>query len=285
MAATAEPVVRYERDGRVARITLNRPDHLNAINDAMPDALRAAVERANLDDDVHVIALSGAGRAFCAGYDLKAYAEAPRPVKGSQDMPWDPLVDYQWMRHATDCYFSLWRSLKPVVTRIHGYAVAGGSDIALSSDIVVMAEDAKIGYPPARIWGCPTTGMWVYRLGAEKAKRMLLTGDLIDGRTAKEYGLVLDCVPADQLDAHTEALIARIASVPKNQLMMQKMMINQAYDNMGLNSTQTLATLFDGITRHSPEGVAFKARCEQVGFKAAVKERDGGDPLAWKNAR
>ena len=147
------------------------------------------------------------------------------------------------------------------------------------------AEDAKIGYPPARIWGCPTTAMWVYRLGAEKAKRMLLTGDLIDGKTAKDYGLVIDCVPEAELDAHVEALVARMASVPKNQLMMQKLMVNQAYDNMGLNSTQTLATLFDGITRHSPEGVAFKARCEQVGFKAAVKERDGGDPLAWKNAR
>ncbi|WP_290998594.1 crotonase/enoyl-CoA hydratase family protein [Ferrovibrio sp.] len=277
--------LRYESDGRVARITLNRPEHLNAITDDTPGELRAAVERANWDEAVHVIALSGAGRAFCSGYDLKAYAEAPRPVKGSQDMPWDPLVDYQWMRHCTDCFMSLWRSLKPVVTKVQGYAVAGGSDIALCSDLVVMAEDARIGYPPARIWGCPTTAMWVYRLGAEKAKRMLLTGDLIDGITAKAYGLVIDAVPADALDAHTEALIQRMASVPKNQLMMQKLMVNQAYDNMGMNSTQTLATLFDGITRHSPEGVAFKARCEQVGFKAAVHERDSGDPLAWRNAR
>ncbi|MEK9971567.1 MAG: crotonase/enoyl-CoA hydratase family protein [Ferrovibrio sp.] len=280
-----EPIVLYERDGRVARITLNRPDQLNAIHEDTPDALRNAVARANADDDVHAILLTGAGRAFCAGYDLKEYAEAPRPVRGSQDMPWDPLVDYQWMRHSTDCFMSLWRSLKPVVAKVRGFAVAGGSDIALCCDLVVMAEDAKIGYPPARIWGCPTTAMWVYRIGAEKAKRMLLTGDLIDGRTAKDYGLVIDAVPEADLDAHVEALVARIASVPKNQLMMQKMMVNQAYDNMGLNSTQTLATLFDGITRHSPEGVAFKARCEQVGFKAAVKERDGGDPLAWKNAR
>lgn len=280
-----EPIVLYERDGRIARITLNRPEHLNAIHEDTPDALRAAVERANQDDDVHVICLTGAGRAFCAGYDLKEYAEAPRPVRGSQDMPWDPLVDYQWMRHSTDCFMSLWRSLKPVVAKVRGFAVAGGSDIALCCDLVVMAEDAKIGYPPARIWGCPTTAMWVYRLGAEKAKRMLLTGDLIDGRTAKEYGLVIDAVAEADLDAHVEALLARIASVPKNQLMMQKLMVNQAFDNMGLNSTQTLATLFDGITRHSPEGVAFKARCEQIGFKAAVKERDGGDPLAWKNAR
>jgi enoyl-CoA hydratase len=280
-----DPIVLYERDGRVARITLNRPEQLNAIHEDTPDALRDAVARANADDAVHVILLTGAGRAFCSGYDLKDYAEAPRPVRGSQDMPWDPLVDYQWMRHSTDCFMSLWRSLKPVVAKVRGFAVAGGSDIALCCDLVVMAEDAKIGYPPARIWGCPTTAMWVYRIGAEKAKRMLLTGDLIDGRTAKDYGLVIDAVPEAELDAHVEALVERIASVPKNQLMMQKLMVNQAYDNMGLNSTQTLATLFDGITRHSPEGVAFKARCEQIGFKAAVKERDGGDPLAWKNAR
>lgn len=280
-----QPIVLYERDGRIARITLNRPEHLNAIAEETPAALREAVERANWDDEVHVIALTGAGRAFCAGYDLKQFAEAPRPVKGSQDMPWDPLVDYQWMRHSTDCFMSLWRSLKPVVTKVRGFAVAGGSDIALCSDLVVMAEDAKIGYPPARIWGCPTTAMWVYRLGAEKAKRMLLTGDLIDGKTAKEYGLVIDAVPEAELDDYVERLLQRIASVPKNQLMMQKLMVNQAYDNMGLNSTQTLATFFDGITRHSPEGVAFKARCEQIGFKAAVKERDGGDPLSWRNAR
>lgn len=280
-----EPIVLYQRDGRIARITLNRPEHLNAIAEDTPAKLREAVERANWDDEVHVIALTGAGRAFCAGYDLKQFAEAPRPVKGSQDMPWDPLIDYQWMRHSTDCFMSLWRSLKPVVTKIRGFAVAGGSDIALCSDLVVMVEDAKIGYPPARIWGCPTTGMWVYRLGAEKAKRMLLTGDLIDGKTAKEYGLVIDAVPEAELDDYVENLLQRISSVPKNQLMMQKLMVNQAYDNMGLNSTQTLATVFDGITRHTPEGVAFKARCEQVGFKAAVKERDGGDPLMWRNAR
>jgi enoyl-CoA hydratase len=159
---------------------------------------------------------------------------------------------------------------------VHGYAVAGGSDIALCADLVVMAEDARIGYMPARVWGCPTTAMWVYRLGAEKAKRMLLTGDTIEGRTAKAWGLVYDAVPATELDATVEALAQRIAGVPKNQLMMQKLMINQAYENMGLASTQTLATLFDGITRHTPEGVWFKDYAETHGFHAAVDWRDSG---------
>jgi enoyl-CoA hydratase len=162
---------------------------------------------------------------------------------------------------------------------VQGYAVAGGSDIALSADLVLMAEDAQIGYPPARVWGCPTTAMWVYRVGAERAKRMLLTGDLVDGREAARMGLVLEAVPATALDGAVERLAARIASVPRNQLLLQKLVVNQAYENMGLATTQLLATFFDGMTRHTPEGLAFKARCEAVGFKQAVRERDRGAPL------
>ncbi len=183
------------------------------------------------------------------------------------------------MKANTDDFFALWRSLKPTIAKVHGYAVAGGSDIALSCDLVVMARDAKIGYMPARVWGCPTTAMWVYRLGAEKAKRMLLTGDTIDGRTAAEWGLVLEAVPADELDERVEQLADRIAGVPVNQLVMQKLMINQAYDNMGLAGTQILATLFDGITRHSPEGRWFGDFARQQGFHAAVAYRDSGQEI------
>lgn len=266
--------VRYEREGRIARITLDRPGKLNAINDEMPRELRDAVARAGDDDGVHVIVLAGAGRAFCAGYDLELYAERPRPCRGSQDMPWDPMLDYRWMSENTACFMSLWRSPKPVICKVHGYAVAGGSDIALCADIVLMAEDARIGYPPARVWGCPTTAMWVYRVGAERAKRLLLTGDLITGTEAAGIGLVSEAVPGTDLDAAVERLALRMAGVPRNQLMMQKLMVNQAYDSMGLATSQMIATLFDGITRHSPEGVAWKARVEQVGFKQAVRERD-----------
>ncbi len=272
--------VRYEVDGRVATITLNRPDRLNAIDQHMPREIRESVERANADRDVHVIVLTGAGRAFCAGYDLKDYAEASGDNPGVQSMPWDPTVDFKMMYQNTTDFSSLWRSYKPTIAKIRGFAVAGGSDIALSCDLVVMAEEARIGYPPARVWGCPTTAMWVYRLGAERAKRMLLTGDLVDGREALRMGLVMDAVPEASLDARVAQLAARIAAVPRNQLMMQKLMINQAYDNMGLGTTQMIATLFDGIARHSPEGMWFKQRAEEVGFKQAVAERDGGDPIA-----
>ena len=269
----------YETAGRIARISLNRPERLNAIDERMPGEIRAAVERANADDGIHVIVLQGAGRGFCSGYDLKAFAETAGENPGVQSMPWDPMVDYRFMKQCTDDFFSLWRSYKPVICKVHGHAVAGGSDIALCADIVIMAEDAKIGYPPARVWGCPTTAMWVFRIGAEKAKRMLLTGDLVDGRQAKEMGLVYDAVPAAELDAAVDALASRMAGVPKNQLMMQKLMINQAYENMGLASTQMIATLFDGITRHSPEGMWFKAYSEAHGFHEAVRLRDSGEPI------
>ena len=272
----AYKTLKYAVSGRIARITLNRPARLNAIDDRMPREIRRAVEAANDDDKVHVIVLAGAGKAFCAGYDLKKFAEGSSKNRWTQGMPWDPMKDYRNMKTNTDDFFAIWRSYKPVICKVHGYAVAGGSDIALCADIVIMEDKAKIGYMPARVWGCPTTAMWVYRLGAEKAKRMLLTGDTVDGRTAEKMGLVYQAVPAKMLDKTVDALARRMAGVPKNQLMMQKLMINQAYENMGLAGTQMIATLFDGITRHSPEGVWFKNYAAKHGFHAAVKWRDSG---------
>jgi len=270
------PRVLYQRDGCIARITLNRPEVMNAIDDQLPAELEAAVEEANAEAGVHVIVLAGAGRAFCAGYDLAFYAQAAGTNAGVQAMPWDPMKDYAFMMKNTERFMSLFRSHRPVIGKVQGFAVAGGSDIALCCDLVVMAEDARIGYMPARVWGCPTTAMWVFRLGPERAKRMLLTGDTVDGREAERMGLVLKAVPAANLDEEVEKLAARMASVPVNQLMMQKLMVNQALENMGLRSTQMIATLFDGITRHSPEGMAFKRRAEKVGWKEAVRERDLG---------
>ncbi len=268
--------VLYEKDGRIGRITLNRPEVMNAIDDEVPLELADCVARANADPGVHVIVLSGKGEAFCAGYDLTYYAEGNGNGQATQDMPWDPMKDYAFMMRNTELFMSLWRSYRPVICKVHGFAVAGGSDIAMCSDIIVMAEEARIGYMPVRVWGCPTTAMWVYRLGPEKAKRMLFTGDKIDGREAERLGLVLKAVPAADLDREVEALAERMATVPVNQLMMQKLVVNQAIEAMGLKQTQMFATLFDGITRHSPEGINFKTRAEEVGWKQAVRERDAG---------
>jgi enoyl-CoA hydratase len=272
--------VRYASADRVATITLNRPECLNAIDAQLPGALRAAVERADADPAVHVIVLQGAGKGFCGGYDLKAYAETPGEMHGNQDMPWDPTLDYAMMSRNTEDFMSLWRASKPTICRIHGAAAAGGSDIALCCDMIVMAEDARIGYPPARVWGVPTTMMWVYRLGIENAKRMLFTGDLISGREAAVMGLVQCAVPEAELDQAVEALCARIKGVPRNQLMMNKMVVNQAYEAMGLANTQRFANFFDGVARHSPEGLWFRQRAVDVGFRQAVAERDSGAPIA-----
>lgn len=264
--------VTYRREDRIARIQLNRPDKLNAINDDMPRDLEAAVLRAGSDDRVHVIVLSGAGRSFCAGYDLSIYAEPPGATRGAQDMPWDPMVDYAIMGQNTERFMSLWRSAKPVVCKLRGHAIGGGSDIALCCDLIVASADAQIGYPPARTWGCPTTAMWVYRVGLEQAKRLLLTGEVISGTEAAAIGLVNSAVKDEELDFQVDRLALNIAGVPRNQLAIQKLVINQAIEAMGMRTIQVLATIMDGITRHTPEGVAFKRRSEEVGFKRAVTE-------------
>ncbi|MCV6622188.1 MAG: crotonase/enoyl-CoA hydratase family protein [Cellvibrionaceae bacterium] len=277
----SESTVKYEVKDRIATLTLNRPERLNAINDRLPSDLRKAVEKAEHDPEVHVIILQGAGKGFCGGYDLVQYAqEDSGEIHGSQEMPWDPTEDYAMMSRNTEDFMSLWRARKPTICKIHGAAAAGGSDIALCCDMIIMADDARIGYPPARVWGVPTTMMWVYRLGVEKAKRMLFTGDLVSGKEAEEMGLILKSVPQEQLDDEVMKLANRIKGVPRNQLMMCKMTVNQAYESMGLKQTQMFATFFDGVARHSPEGLWFRERAQEVGFKQVVAERDGGGNIA-----
>lgn len=274
-----EDPILYEAsaDSKIAYLTLNRPQHLNAINEHMPPAIRAAVRRANDDPKVRCIVLKGAGQGFCGGYDLAISAQnATRGrSQGSQDVKdgYDPLIDYSFMRDYTACFSELFHSMKPTIAQIHGAAVAGGSDIALCCDLVVMAEDARIGYPPSRVWGCPTTAMWTARIGLEKAKRMLFTGDLISGKEAESMGLVLKAVPQSDLEETVRLLTDRIKTVPVNQNWMHKQVINSFAEGQ-LQQAQRLATIFDGITRNSPEGIAFQKLAQDKGFKAAVTARD-----------
>ena len=265
---------------RIARITLNRPERLNAISTDMPKEIRRAVKAANADDEVHVIVVAGAGRAFCAGYDLQQFAEKRRDHPCQQEAyPWDPMLDYRTMKGYTEDFMSLWRSNKPTIAKVHGYAVAGGSDIALCCDLLVMEQSARIGYMPTRVWGCPTTAMWTYRVGAMRAKQMMFTGDTIDGATAARWGLATEAVTADRLDEAVDALATRIAGVPRGHLMMHKLVVNQAVATMGLEQTQMFATVFDGITRHNPEGLWFRRYAQANGFKQAVAWRDSGRPI------
>ena len=275
--------LRIEQDPdhpRIARLVLDRPGRLNAINEEMPREIRAAVEWANAEDEVHVIIVEGAGKGFCGGYDLSVFGqgEADHPCQQERN-PWDPMVDYGYMKRNTEDFMALWRSPKPTIAKVHGHAVAGGSDIALCCDLLVIAEDARIGYMPTRVWGCPTTAMWTYRLGPTRAKQMMFTGDTIDGRTAAEWGLANEAVAAAALDAATLALAQRIAGVPRSHLAMHKLVVNQVLLTMGLEQAQSLATVFDGITRHNPEGMWFRRYAQAEGFKAAVQWRDSGRPI------
>jgi enoyl-CoA hydratase len=291
---SSETAVQYQVDERVARITLNRPERGNGITLALVRELAECVERADLDPSVHVMLLSGNGPGFCGGYDLVESAEGMgaqasgggAPAQGSPldalviaanhdpGATWDPMVDYAMMSRNVRGFMSLFHCGKPVVCKVHGFCVAGGTDMALCSDLLVIAEDAKIGYPPARVWGSPTSSIWAYRVGAQRAKRLLFTGDSLSGREALEWGLAIEAPPAGRLDERTEILVQRIARVPVNQLMMMKLLVNQALYAQGLHATQVLGTVFDGITRHTPEGYAFQRRAAEAGFREAVRERD-----------
>ncbi len=263
--------VLLETDGAVATLTLNRPARLNTITQQVAQDVRAGLEEAQRDDAIRVIRLKGAGRAFCAGYDIDWGAESMQEAEG--DRPWDPMADLAMMSRFVDTYMALWRSPKPVIAQVHGFCVGGGTDFALCSDLIVCAEDCRIGYPPARVWGSPTTAMWTYRLGLERSKRLLLTGDPLDGRTAVDWGLASECHPVDELDAAAIALCRRVALLPSNQLHMMKVLVNQTIEQMGLHTTQLVGTLLDGAARHTPEGTAFsKAALEDV--RSAVRDRD-----------
>jgi enoyl-CoA hydratase len=262
--------VLYEAGGGVATLTLNRPERLNTIVPALIDDLRDALQAAWDDGDVRAIRLRGAGRAFCAGYDIEWGSE----LMSGEGEVWDPIADYQAMSRFVDAYMQLWRSPKPVIAQVHGFCVGGGTDFALCSDLIVCAQDCRIGYPPARVWGSPTTAMWVYRLGLERAKRLLLTGDALDGRTAVEWGLASQAVPERELEDAALALARRVALLPANQLHMMKLLVNQAYEQMGLHVTQLVGTLLDGSARHTPEGTAF-TRAALRDIRRAVAERDG----------
>ena len=285
--------ITYETDGRVARMTLNRPERGNGITNLMVRELAACVERANLDPEVHAIALAGSGSGFCGGYDLVESAQGEMSGASGDDVPpgspidpdviaanhapesnWDPVTDFQFMWRNVRGFMSLFHSEKPVICKVHGYCVAGGTDMALCSDLLVVADDAKIGYPPARVWGSPTTALWAHRIGAMRAKRLLLTGDSLTGAEAAEWGLAVDAPPAAELDARFERLVQRVARLPLNQLVMMKLLTNQVEYAQGLHATQVLGTLFDGVTRHTEEGHAFVRRAAEGGFKEAVRERD-----------
>ena len=268
----------YATDGPVATVTLNRPERLNTIVPPMPDELEAAVHRAVADQAVKVIVLRGAGRAFCAGFDFGGgfhHWDAGITTEGE----WDPGKDFA-MATAPSVgpvpkFMSMWRAPKPVIAQVHGWCVGGGSDMALCADLVVVSEDARIGTPYSRMWGAYLSGMWLYRLGLTRAKEYALTGKPLSGRAAAEVGLINEAVPFSELESRVRALAEQLASIPLSQLSAMKLVVNQAYENMGLASTQTLGPILDGLMRNTPDAKRFIELAEREGVSRAVAERDG----------
>lgn len=288
--------LRTETTGAVRSIWLARPDEYNTITPVLRDELARAIDEADADPEVRVILLRAEGPAFCAGYGLDWATEAqasrerrpsqrrgsarsrPAPWRASDgDRVWDSISDYRFMKTFVDTYLKLWYAAKPTIAAVQGWCIGGGTDLVLCADLIIAAEGASFGYPPSRVWGTPTTAMWVYRLGLERAKRYLLTGDEIPAPEAAAMGMILEAVPDDELQERAEALASRMALLPTNQLVMLKLLCNQTAENMGLASSRQLGTLFDGIARHTQEGLDFVDRAMEIGFRAAVRERD--DPF------
>ena len=268
----------YAAEGETATVTLNRPERLNTIVPPMPDEIEAAVEAAIADPGIKVIVLRGAGRSFCAGFDFAGGFHHWDDAMNS-DGRWDPGKDFVMATTPSlgpiPKFMSLWRSPKPVIAQVHGWCVGGGSDFALCADLVIASDDARIGTPYSRVWGSYLTGMWIYRLGLTKAKEYALTGKPLSGSEAAEVGLINHSVPFAELESEVAAQAEQLAAIPASQLAAMKLVVNQAFENMGLASTQTLGPILDGLMRNTAEAERFIELAESEGVGRATAERDG----------
>ena len=274
--------LRTEKSDGVFSIVLTRAEEYNTITLDLREELVAAIDEGDNDPDTGVILLCAEGPAFCAGYGLDWSTEA-QAQESERTRVWDSVEDLRGISYFVDAYMKLWYAWKPTIAAVQGWCIAGGTDMVLCADLIVAGEGASFGYPPSRVWGTPTTAMWVYRLGLERAKRYLLTGDEIKAPEAARVGLILEAVPDDELQDHAFALAKRMAQLPTNQLVMLKLLCNQTVENMGLASSRTLGSLFDGIARHTQEGLDFVARSGEIGIREAVRERD--DPFGDYGSR
>ena len=276
--------IRTETHGRIRTIVFARAAEYNTITPQWRDEFSAALDEAERDHGIHVVVLRADGQAFCAGYGLD-WSTAAQASAEERSRAWDSVADLHMIGRYVRVFRKMWDLSKPVIAAVHGWCIAGGTDMVLCADMIIAGDSAKFGYPPSRVWGVPTSAMWVYRMGFERAKRYLLTGDEIGAREAEKIGLILECVPDSELEARAMALAERMALVPLNQLSMLKMLCNEPAEHMGLRSSQLLGSFFDGVARHSQEGRDFVTRAQEVGFRQAVRERDApfGDYGERKN--
>ena len=274
---SADEVIYEQRDG-IAIIAINRPKKKNTLTEGVVQRIADGVDQASRSNEVHAIVLRGVGDTFTAGYDLTNRESWDIPY-GAPDIEkragaWDPVKDLRFMGNNVKRFMAIWECPKPVIGEIKGWAIGGATDLVLCCDLLFMASDAHIGYAPSRIYGTPTTMLWVYRLGLEHAKQFLLTGRAIDAETAYRIGLVSHVVEPEKLAEFVEAEAKRFRNIPANQLALNKLLINQAFENMGLRTTQLLGTLFDGVTRHTEEAYRWAESFSEKGFRQVIRERD-----------
>lgn len=269
-------VVKYSQQGAIATITLNRPEKYNTLRLDMLQGLNDALKTANENNEVRVIVLEGAGDSFCGGFDFSGGLEHYESLREEN---YDPGLDVAWVTNHYTSYITtfmgLWQGSKPTIAKVHGYCVGGGSELALCADLVIASDDARFGTPYSRVWGCHLTGMWVYRLGLAKAKYYALTGESVSGKEAADIELINFSYPLEELDQRVQELAEKLAKIPLTQLVSMKLIVNQAYDNMGLRSTQTLGPILDSVMRNTPEGRDFVRVAQAEGVKGAVVRRDG----------
>lgn len=283
MTETSDETLYEERDG-IAVIAINRPDKKNTLTNSVIQGIADGIDRASRSRDVAAIVLRGVGDTLTAGYDLTANRrdwDTPygAPEVDARPGAWDPVRDWQFMGNNVRRFMRIWECPKPVLGEIKGWAIGGATDLVLCCDLLYMADDAHIGYAPSRIYGTPTTMLWVYRIGLEHAKQFLLSGRAIDAGTAHRIGLVSQVVPAAELESFVEQEARLFRNIPANQLALNKLLVNQAFENMGLRTTQLLGTLFDGVTRHTEEAYRWVEGFADKGFRQVIRERDA----PWKD--
>lgn len=275
----------YEKADRIARITLNRPEKLNALNTQLKIELIDAVTDSGHDDDIRVIVIKGAGRAFSAGYDLSGEYTSPsgqaKAAARAEPSKKKEISDFQrmsdgFMDNIIDPWTKLWNSRKPVISQVHGYCLAGATDLALHTDIVICSDDAKFGMPAARAQGTQPTHMWTYLVGPQWAKYILYTGNSVDGKTAERIGLVLKSVPSDELEAEVNHLAETIARVPYGLLTLHKRIVNMTLEMMGRGLVQRLAAEGDAMGHLDPMAIEFDRISATRGLKEALDWRDAG---------
>ena len=275
----SESVLYSESDG-LAVIAINRPEKKNSLTREVIEGIANGVDLATASGEVSALVLRGQGGTLTSGYDLIEYSRKSQEPgyqtygPETREGAWDPVKDYEWMRSNVRKFMKIWECPKPVLAEISGWAIGGATDLILCADLLYMASDSHIGYAPSRIFGTPTTMMWIYRLGLEHAKQFLLTGRAIDAQTAFRIGLVSEVCPPSELSQIVEREARRLSEIPSNQMALNKMLINQAYENMGLRTSQMLGTFFDGMARHTEEAYRWMESFETKGFREAIRERD-----------